>query len=96
MVQSTSRNKIPGGNVRTKPSGKSAFRFLVSRQSALDDPRTAKFAQLSGELIIWFGPDRRVVMYPCSDNKMLNFVCIHPREDSEGKTDGEWGESTRI
>ena len=30
-------------------------------------------------------------MYPCEDNTMFNFVCIHPREESqpgsvEGKT----------
>ncbi|KAL1894197.1 hypothetical protein Sste5346_005983 [Sporothrix stenoceras] len=88
-VHSTARTKVSGGNILTKSSGKSAFRFLVSRQSALDDPKTAEFAQKSGELIIWYGPDRRVVMYPCSDNKMLNFVCIHPREESEAKTD-DW------
>ncbi|CAK7234558.1 hypothetical protein SEUCBS140593_008984 [Sporothrix eucalyptigena] len=88
-VHSTARTKVPGGNISTKSSGKSAFRFLVSRQSALEDPKTAEFAQKSGELIIWYGPDRRVVMYPCSDNKMLNFVCIHPREESEAKTD-DW------
>ena len=61
---------------------------MVPRQSALDDQKTAEFAQISGELIIWYGPDRRVVMYPCSDNTMLNFVCIHPRDESEAKTDG--------
>lgn len=27
---------------------------------------------------MWDAPDRRVVIYPCSDNELLNFVCIHP------------------
>jgi len=63
---------------------------LVSRQAALDDPITAQFAQKEGQLIIWYGSDRRVIMYPCDKNRQLNFVCIHPREESEvGKLDGK-------
>jgi hypothetical protein len=41
-------------------------------------------------LIIWYGQDRRVIMYPCDANKQLNFVCIHPREESDvDETSGE-------
>jgi hypothetical protein len=51
---------------------------------------TAQFAQIQGQLVIWYGSDRRVIMYPCDKNRQLNFVCIHPREESEpGKIDGE-------
>ncbi|KAK4234683.1 hypothetical protein C8A03DRAFT_37519 [Achaetomium macrosporum] len=89
-VHSVSRAKVPGGNIKTKPSGKSAFRFLVSRQAALDDPVTAQFAQMDGQLIIWYGSDRRVVMYPCDRNRQLNFVCIHPTEESESKSEQDW------
>ncbi len=64
-------------------SGKSAFRFLISRQKALEDPKTKKLAEKNGELIIWYGTDRRVVMYPCQNNELLNFVCIHPEPESE-------------
>jgi len=29
-------------------------------------------------------------MYPCDDNRLLNFVCIHPREESDpGSIEGE-------
>lgn len=31
---------------------------------------------------MWFGSDRRVVLYPCNDNELLNFVCIHPDTES--------------
>ncbi|KAM5349873.1 hypothetical protein ACJ41O_006378 [Fusarium nematophilum] len=93
-VHSKSRSKIPGGNIASKPSGKSAYRFLVSRQSVLEDPKTAHFAQKHGQLTIWYGVDRRVVMYPCQNNTQLNFVCIHPREESEpGKTE-DWNNVT--
>lgn len=86
-VHSRSRTKIPGGDVKVFGSGKSAFRFLISRKAALDDPATRRFAQGDGELIIWYGADRRVVMYPTSHNQLLNFVCIHPESESEGGDD---------
>jgi 2-polyprenyl-6-methoxyphenol hydroxylase-like FAD-dependent oxidoreductase len=30
-----------------------------------------------------FARDRRVVVYPTSDNTLLNFVCIHPTSESQ-------------
>ncbi|PKS08463.1 hypothetical protein jhhlp_004846, partial [Lomentospora prolificans] len=91
-VKSISRSKISGGDIKPKPSGKSAFRFLVPRQLALDDPITRDFVTRDGQLIIWYGEDRRIVMYPCDSNRQLNFVCIHPREESQatGAAEGEW------
>lgn len=82
-VHSQTRTRVPPGDIRAKPSGKSAFRFLIDRQAALDDPATAKFAEHDGNLSIWYGRDRRVVMYPCSNNTKLNFVCIHPVEETQ-------------
>lgn len=84
-VHSKCRAAVPGGDVKAWPSGKSAFRFLVPRKLALEDPVTAPFAKRNGELIIWYGEDRRVVMYPCDSNRLLNLVCIHPREETETK-----------
>ncbi|PWO22601.1 FabG, Dehydrogenase [Pyrenophora tritici-repentis] len=83
-VHSRTRPRIPGAeNVKTFGSGKSAFRFLISRQKAYDDPDTRKFADQDGHLILTFGRDRRVVVYPTSDNTLLNFVCIHPTAESQ-------------
>lgn len=81
--QSKTRSKIPGGDVKPFSSGKSAFRFLINRQKALENPKTKRFAERNGELIIWYGRDRRLVMYPCQNNELLNFVCIHPESASE-------------
>ncbi|KAM0327038.1 hypothetical protein ACHAQA_006161 [Verticillium albo-atrum] len=78
------RASLPGIGVKARPSGKSAFRFLVQRRAALEDPVTAPFSKENGELAIWFDKDRRVVMYPCDSNQLLNFVCIHPREETVG------------
>jgi 2-polyprenyl-6-methoxyphenol hydroxylase-like FAD-dependent oxidoreductase len=87
-VHSIARAKVPGGDVKVFSSGKSAFRFLINRRAAYEDPITRPFVQTNGELIIWYGTDRRVVMYPTSDNELLNFVCIHPEAESDGT--GDW------
>jgi 2-polyprenyl-6-methoxyphenol hydroxylase-like FAD-dependent oxidoreductase len=87
-VHSKTRARIPGGEaVQVFSAGKSAFRFLIERKAALDDPATKKFAEKNGELIIFYAADRRIVMYPTSNNTLLNFVCIHP--ESESAASGE-------
>jgi 2-polyprenyl-6-methoxyphenol hydroxylase-like FAD-dependent oxidoreductase len=83
-VHSKTRPRIPGAeNVKTFGSGKSAFRFLIPRQRALDEEMTRKFAEKEGHLVMIFARDRRVVVYPTSDNTLLNFVCIHPTSESQ-------------
>ena len=87
-VHSVTRSHIPGGDVQPFGSGKSAFRFMVERKVAQEDPATSRFVQKTGELSIWYASDRRVVMYPTSNNQILNFVCIHP--ESESDATGDW------
>jgi 2-polyprenyl-6-methoxyphenol hydroxylase-like FAD-dependent oxidoreductase len=83
-VHSKMRPRIPGAeNIKTFGSGKSAFRFLIPRQKVFDEEMTRKFADKEGHLIMIFGRDRRVVVYPTSDNTLLNFVCIHPTSESQ-------------
>ncbi|KAH7078764.1 hypothetical protein BKA63DRAFT_465371 [Paraphoma chrysanthemicola] len=83
-VHSRTRPKIPGAEgIKTFGSGKSAFRFLIPRERALADPETRKFAEQDGHLVMIFGRDRRVVVYPTSDNTLLNFVNIHPTAESQ-------------
>lgn len=87
-VRSACRRRVPGGDVQAFGSGKSAFRFMFKRDAALADPVTAKLVQRPGELLIWYSSDRRVVIYPTSDNSLMNFVCIHP--ESESNAGNEW------
>lgn len=63
-------------------SGKAAFRFLIPRKICLEDPVTKPIAEILDALVMWFGSDRRVILYPCNDNELLNFVCIHPDTES--------------
>lgn len=94
-MHSVTRKAVPGGHVEAFCSGKSAFRFLVPRQAALDDPMTAALVERKGELCIWYAADRRIVMYPTSNNDLLNFVAIHPEAESADDTDGDiWGKTS--
>ncbi|KAH0345428.1 FAD/NAD(P)-binding domain-containing protein, partial [Aureobasidium melanogenum] len=88
-VFSVARTKVKGGHIRPFSSGKSAFRFLVSKKDALSDPLTRKFAERDGELVMFLGPDSKIVAYPCSNNELLNFVCIHPSEKTSAPAD-DW------
>lgn len=89
-VHSVARKVIAGDDHLPFSSGKSAFRFLIPRQQVLDDPRTRKYAECDGELLMAFGRDRRLVMYPTSDNTLLNFVCIHPEAETAGVSSNDW------
>jgi 2-polyprenyl-6-methoxyphenol hydroxylase-like FAD-dependent oxidoreductase len=94
-VHSVTRKAVAGRDIKPYGSGKSAFRFLISRQAAQEDPVTAKFVQFPGELNIWYGADRRVVVYPTTNNQLLNFVCIHPEVESEAGTD-TWNKGANL
>lgn len=76
-VHSLTRQKL-SPDIKPFSSGKNAFRFLISRQQALDDPETRSIAQDYGAVDMWDSSDRRVVIYPCANNELLNFICIHP------------------
>ncbi|KAK0255781.1 hypothetical protein LTS00_018282, partial [Friedmanniomyces endolithicus] len=40
-----------------------------------------------GVMNSWYGPDRKIVLYPTSGNTLLNFVCLHPGSASEDSDD---------
>ncbi|KAH8889560.1 FAD/NAD(P)-binding domain-containing protein [Thozetella sp. PMI_491] len=71
-------------------SGKAAFRFLIPRKVAEADPVTAPLVQYPQSLSMWYGDDRRVVVYPCNDSQLLNFVLVHPDTESHATKSDEW------
>ena len=91
-VHSRTRSSIPGGGLEPFDSGKSAFRFLIPTETLKADPRIAEYITPS-TLTMWIGEDRRLVMYPCMDNRQMNFVCIHPSKESEMEGTNEAGKS---
>lgn len=64
--------------IRAHGTKHSAFRFLVTRRAAESDFRTAHLFGRTGCLDLWYSDTCRVVVYPCADNEMLNFVAVHP------------------
>lgn len=77
-----------GDDLKPFSSGKAAFRFLVPREKVLANTETAHLAP-EGYMSMWYGDDRRLVMYPCNDNTMMNFVAIHPSELSASRGEGK-------
>ncbi|KAK8126463.1 uncharacterized protein PG998_002222 [Apiospora kogelbergensis] len=82
-IYSKTRKALGGQETRLFGSGKAAFRFLLTRQVALDDPVTKPLVDRVDSLCI-------VVMYPCNNNETLNFVLIHPADESHASQSDEW------
>ena len=63
------------------------FRFIITRQIALDDPETRPLVEERGTMDLWYSGDKKIVIYSTSNNKLLNFVCIHPQSLTEASDD---------
>jgi len=83
-VHSVTRQKVTDKAFKPYGSGKSAFRFLISKKECLEDPALSKLLQKDGELLTWYAQDRRIVAYPTTNNELLDFVCIYPESESAG------------
>jgi 2-polyprenyl-6-methoxyphenol hydroxylase-like FAD-dependent oxidoreductase len=86
-INSKIRTDLVKGITPPEPSGSSAFRFLIPVEEVRSDPQTAHFVEKTGELRLLYGSDRRIVIYPCRNNTLLNFVAMHPDEESEATAD---------
>ncbi|KAK1600642.1 uncharacterized protein LY79DRAFT_574906 [Colletotrichum navitas] len=95
-IYSRVRKYITGTDYKLFRSGKAAFRFLIPTAAALEDPVTAPLIEKENCLSIWFGADRRIVVYPCNNNQLLNFVCIHPDTESHATTTDGWSKKGSI
>jgi hypothetical protein len=56
--------------------GHSAYRFLVPKEQVMADPVCREFVEQEGMLCMIVGEDRRVVVYPCVENKLMNFLLV--------------------
>ncbi|KFY17055.1 hypothetical protein V492_00915 [Pseudogymnoascus sp. VKM F-4246] len=71
------------------PSGSSAFRFLIPADVIRADAKTAHFLERKGEMRLLYGTNRRIVIYPCRNNTLINFAAMHPDEETEAEGD-DW------
>ncbi|KAH7170583.1 hypothetical protein EDB81DRAFT_941469 [Dactylonectria macrodidyma] len=92
-IYSRSRKFVTGVESKLFGSGKAAFRFLIPKSVALEDPEIRPLIETDDCLSMWYGDDRRVVIYPCNHNEMLNFVCIHPDSESHATASDEWSKT---
>lgn len=52
----------------------------------MKDPQCREFVETEGLLCMIIGENnRRVVVYPCVNNTLMNFLLIHPSEESRSK-----------
>ncbi|KAF5002126.1 hypothetical protein FGRMN_609 [Fusarium graminum] len=91
-VSSITREIVAGPDIKPFGSGKSAFRFMVPLDAVRNNEITKVFTERTGYMTMWMGDDRRLIMYPCSNNTVMNFVAIHPSSLSAGANKGcGWG-----
>lgn len=83
-VHSVCRKAVSDQIPTPHPSGKNTFRFLLTREELESDPETRTQIESPGCMDMWYASDRKVVIYPCANNKLLNFVCIHPATWTDG------------
>lgn len=67
---------------------------MIPHAKYLNDETTRPFAERTGTMTMWMGDDRRIIMYPCSNNTVMNFVAIHPSSITSGANKGS-GKSLR-
>lgn len=92
LGQSTCRKFLPDGEKYSPhDGGNSAYRFLVPKEEVMEDPQCREFVEANGLLCMIMADDRRVVVYPCVNNTILNFVLIHPSNESHNP-DGGWNQ----
>ncbi|GAB1310403.1 FAD/NAD(P)-binding domain-containing protein [Madurella fahalii] len=93
-IYSTTRKYIQ--DVKLLSSGKAAFRFMIPRSIAEADDTAAPLVKPLNALTLWYGDDRRVVMYLCQNNQLLNIICIHPEAESHAVQSDEWDKQASL
>ena len=91
-IHSKIRSLLVKNRALPEPSGSSAFRFLIPVDVIRSDPKTAHLVERTGEMKILHGIERRLVQYPCRKNTIINFVAMHPDEETEASGE-EWSQA---
>ncbi|OQD62176.1 hypothetical protein PENPOL_c013G08246 [Penicillium polonicum] len=90
-IHSQLRQSIAPGAPAPYAVGKSCFRWLLPTEELKKYEDTLDFVKDPGVLVEWASDDRRLVAYPCSDNRVFN-VCAFMRS-TQTKTDTYLGGS---
>jgi salicylate hydroxylase len=76
------------------PTGEAAYRFIIDMSEVANDPECLPIDAKDGKCRIAITPEKRVVMYPCRDYSLLNFVCIH--KDKYGQPTEGWDSKSSV
>lgn len=75
-IRSASGNSV-FGKLTTETDGMSAYRCMIPSEKLKNNPETNVLVDCA-KVLMFIGPDRRIVAYPCSSWDLMNFVCIYP------------------
>ncbi|OQE29848.1 hypothetical protein PENSTE_c002G06657 [Penicillium steckii] len=64
------------------PVGTSCLRWLLPVDDLKNNESTKRYVDKRGIFLEWGGKDRRLVAYPCSDNKIMNLCAFMPSEEA--------------
>lgn len=92
-IRSASGNSV-FGKLPTQTQGLSAYRCMVSTERLRDHPETAILVDCT-KVLMFMGPDRRIVAYPCSSWDWINFVCIFP-DRSVDQRGSQWNTAVTV
>lgn len=78
-IHSKTRASVAGGEVPMIVSGHACYRWLTPVSVLENDPVTRTFVDNPGHFVQITGSDRRIVLYPCSEGRLVNCVAFAPR-----------------
>jgi salicylate hydroxylase len=86
ISQSQLRQSVAPGSPPPYAVGKSCFRWLLPTEELKQYENTIDFVKDPGVFIEWASDDRRLVAYPCSDDKVFNLCAFMPSKDTKTDT----------
>ncbi|KAL5337705.1 FAD/NAD(P)-binding domain-containing protein [Aspergillus crustosus] len=92
-IHSRTVKSVTGEEPRKESTGQNCFRFLIPIEKMLEDPLTAALVERMGlaGMHAFASEDRRLVVYPCREGRLLNVAGIHPSEISGSDVkDASW------
>ncbi|MCJ1462470.1 hypothetical protein MMC07_001072 [Pseudocyphellaria aurata] len=95
-VHSMASSLVPSHGTPAAATGHSAYRFLIPTEELLADEETRPiFEGKDGQFYIFVGEKNRLVIYPCRNNELQNFVMIHSDNDKRISQEG-WNISAKV
>ncbi|KAI4594293.1 hypothetical protein KJ359_008568 [Pestalotiopsis sp. 9143b] len=93
-VHSWSRTYVDP-DARPFAAGKSCFRWLNPFSQLQGEELTKAYSELTGHIVEWAAPDRRMIYYPCANHTISNFAGFVPMDEVSGLSTGWTGAGSK-